>query len=364
MKTHSKIWNYLCYAGLDKREYQSIKERVSRSNLRMLVLGESIFLIAMIISAMIKPIKLPLHYFTSFYSCFYSMEFLYFSSGIACFFLMLLTLLAKGKPVLTKLLVYLFCLLLYTYALWTTLQNPSSQATTIMVFLVLLPTIFVVAPWKQVLTSLFLVICFNYLSLEFKTVDSIDADSWNSVFFGVVGIISGYYFDHVMLVGWLDAEKSKFLSENDLLTGIRNRNYYQDEVDNLLKEAQESVTYVFCDVNGLHETNNKFGHEAGDRMLIALASELADNFGQDMSFRFGGDEFLSIALDEPLDQVQEKCDQLLLNLQKQGYHVSLGIKQEKADHLNVSDLLYQADKAMRKSKEEFYKKAENDRRAR
>ncbi|MCI6269742.1 MAG: hypothetical protein MR612_00750 [Lactobacillus delbrueckii] len=82
-----------------------------------------------------------------------------------------------------------------------------------------------------------------------------------------------------------------------------------------------------------------------------------------MSFRFGRDEFLATTLDEPLDQVQGKCDRLLLNLQKQGYHVSLGIKQEKVDHLNVSDLLYQADKAMRKSKEEFYKKAENDRRA-
>lgn len=44
--------------------------------------------------------------------------------------------------------------------------------------------------------------------------------------------------------------------------------------------------------------------------------------------------------------------------------MSLGIKQEKADHLNVTKLLYQADKAMRKSKEDFYKKAENDRRAR
>ncbi|MGZ1135288.1 hypothetical protein ACXO2X_06540 [Lactobacillus delbrueckii subsp. bulgaricus] len=55
-------------------------------------------------------------------------------------------------------------------------------------------------------------------------------------------------------------------------------------------------------------------------------------------------------------------------MKKQCYHVSIGIKQAKADHLNVSDLLYQADKAMRKamrkSKEEFYKKAENDRRAR
>ncbi|MGZ1375007.1 diguanylate cyclase domain-containing protein [Lactobacillus delbrueckii subsp. bulgaricus] len=104
----------------------------------------------------------------------------------------------------------------------------------------------------------------------------------------------------------MDAEKSKFLSDNDLLTGIRNRNYYQHEINNFLQAAQESVTYVFCDVNGLHETNNKFGHEAGDRMLIALASELAKSFGQDMSFRFGGNEFLAIALDERLDKVQAK----------------------------------------------------------
>ncbi|MGZ1200546.1 hypothetical protein ACXO2Y_08465 [Lactobacillus delbrueckii subsp. bulgaricus] len=44
----------------------------------------------------------------------------------------------------------------------------------------------------------------------------------------------------------------------------------------------------------------------GDRMLIALASELAKSFGQDMSCRFGGDEFLAIALDERLDKVQAK----------------------------------------------------------
>ncbi|UNL39664.1 GGDEF domain-containing protein [Lactobacillus delbrueckii] len=156
-----------------------------------------------------------------------------------------------------------------------------------------------------------------------------------------------------MVACGLDVEKSEFLSENDLVTGIRNRNYYQHEINNLLQAAQESVTYVFCDVNGLHETNNKFGHEAGDRMLIALASELAKSFGQDLSFRFGGDEFLAIALDERLDKVQAKSDQILSNLKKQCYHVSIGIKPAKDDHLNVSDLLYQADKAMRKSKEEF-----------
>lgn len=81
-------------------------------------------------------------------------------------------------------------------------------------------------------------------------------------------------------------------------------------------------------------------------MLIALASELSKSFGQEMSCRFGGDEFLAIALDERLDKVQAKSYQILSNLKKQCYHVSIGIKQAKADHLNVSDLLYQADKAM------------------
>ena len=186
---------------------------------------------------------------------------------------------------------------------------------------------------------------------------------------GLLGLNFGYLLkarvQEILIVACgLDVEKSEFLSENDFVTGIRNRNYYQHEINNLLQAAQESVTYVFCDVNRLHETNNKFGHEAGDRMLIALASELAKRFGQDMSFRFGGDEFLAIALDERLDKVQAKSDQILSNLKKQCYHVSIGIKQAKADHLNVSDLLYQADKAMRESKEEFYKKAESDRQAR
>ena len=148
---------------------------------------------------------------------------------------------------------------------------------------------------------------------------------------GLLGLNFGHLLkarvqEILMVACGLDVEKSEFLSENDLVTGIRNRNYYQHEINNLLQAAQESVTYVFCDVNGLHETNNKFGHEAGDRMLIALASELAKSFGQDMSFRFGGDEFLAIALDERLDKVQAKPDQILSNLKKQCYHVSIGIK--------------------------------------
>lgn len=364
MKSHSKIWNYLCYAGLEENEYLAVKERVNRSNLKILLFREGISLLAMIVSALIDSIKELLPFSNTFSGWFYSGEVLYVSTGISSLLLVLLTLLAKFRNWPTWPLVWLFSLLLSVYAIWTTLQNPSSQATTVMVFMVLLPTMFVLAPWKRLVAILLLVIIFNLLAWEYKTPASYTADSWNSVFFGTVGVISGFYFDRVMLIGWLDGVKSKFLSENDLLTGIKNRNYYQERIKQLLRPAKSSVTFVFCDVNGLHETNNLLGHEAGDRMLIALANELVRYFGHELSFRFGGDEFLAVALDGSLPEVEKKCDQLQENLQKQGYHVSLGISQQRVDQLELKQLLFEADKVMRQAKAAYYQDTEHDRQAR
>lgn len=342
----------------------AVKECVNRSNLKMLLFGEGIFLLAMIVSALIDSIKELLPFSNTFSGWFYSGEVLYVSAGISSLLLVLLTLLAKFRNWSTWPLVWLFSLLLSVYAIWTTLQNPSSQATTVMFFMVLLPTMFVLGPWKQLVAILFLVIIFNLLAWEYKTPASYTADSWNSVFFGTVGVISGFYFDRVMLIGWLDGVKSKFLSENDLLTGIKNRNYYQERIKQLLKPAKRSVTFIFCDVNGLHETNNLLGHEASDRMLISLANELVRYFGHELSFRFGGDDFLAVALDESLPEIEKKCDQLLENLQKQGYHVSLGISQQRVDQLELKPLLFEADKAMRQAKAAYYQDTEHDRWAR
>lgn len=296
MKSHSKIWNYLCYAGLEENEYLAVKERVNRSNLKMLLFGEGIFLLAMIVSALIDSIKELLPFPNTFSGWFYSGEVLYVSTEISSLLLVLLTLLAKFRNWPTWPLVWLFSLLLSVYAIWTTLQNPSSQATTVMVFMVLLPTMFVLAPWKQLVAILLLVIIFNLLAWEYKTPASYTADSWNSVFFGTVGVISGFYFDRVM--------------------------------------------------------------------LIALANELVRYFGHELSFRFGGDEFLAVASDESLPEVEKKCDQLLENLQKQGFHVSLGISQQRVDQLELKQLLFEADKAMRQAKAAYYQDTEYDRRAR
>ena len=296
MKSHSKIWNYLCYAGLEENEYLAVKERVNQSNLKILLFWEGIILLAMIVSALLDSVKELLPFPNTFSVWFYSGEVLYVSAGISSLLLLLLTLLAKYRNWPTWPLVWHFSLLLSVYAIWTTLQNSSSQATTAMVFMALLPTMFVLAPWKQLVAILLLVIIFNLLAWEYKTPASYTADSWNSVFLDTVGVISGFYFDRVM--------------------------------------------------------------------LIALANELVRYFGHELSFRFGGDEFLAVALDESLPEVEQKCDQLLENLQKQGYQVSLGISQQRVDQLELKQLLFEADKAMRQAKEAYYQDTEHDRQAR
>lgn len=296
MKSHSKIWNYLCYAGLEENEYLAVKERVNQSNLKILLFWEGIILLAMIVSALLDSVKELLPFPNTFSGWFYSGEVLYVSAGISSLLLLLLTLLAKYRNWPTWPLVWHFSLLLSVYAIWTTLQNSSSQATTAMVFMALLPTMFVLAPWKQLVAILLLVIIFNLLAWEYKTPASYTADSWNSVFLDTVGVISGFYFDRVM--------------------------------------------------------------------LIALANELVRYFGHELSFRFGGDEFLAVALDESLPEVEQKCDQLLENLQKQGYQVSLGISQQRVDQLELKQLLFEADKVMRQAKAAYYQDTEHDRQAR
>lgn len=60
---------------------------------------------------------------------------------------------------------------------------------------------------------------------------------------GLLGLNFGHFWPLAQgpVACGLDAEKSKFLSDNDLLTGIRNRNYYQHEINNFCKPLKRAL---------------------------------------------------------------------------------------------------------------------------
>src|SRR4029077_7494644 len=66
------------------------------------------------------------------------------------------------------------------------------------------------------------------------------------------------------------------------------------------------VCIVAVDLDGLKQTNDTLGHEAGDRAIVALASALRSALREtDQLFRIGGDEFVVLAPGAPVTAADE-----------------------------------------------------------
>lgn len=117
-------------------------------------------------------------------------------------------------------------------------------------------------------------------------------------------------------------------------------------------------------MNGLHEKNNQEGHAAGDVMLQAVAVAMAEAFGRENTFRFGGDEFVSIVFDTPRPDIEKRVEAVKKKLEDMGYFVSYGMAEKLTGGINSDRMLMEAEKQMREAKACFYSNPENSRCAR
>ncbi|OHE42003.1 MAG: hypothetical protein A2102_00630 [Tenericutes bacterium GWF2_38_8] len=83
-----------------------------------------------------------------------------------------------------------------------------------------------------------------------------------------------------------------YLSYRDPLTNLHNRRYYSEELDRLDTIKYMPLSIIIADINGLKITNDAFGHEIGDQLLITVATNLVEVFTKENRIaRIGGDEF-------------------------------------------------------------------------
>ena len=88
------------------------------------------------------------------------------------------------------------------------------------------------------------------------------------------------------------------MAEKDGLTGVKNMTAYQKMEDTLQSGInsgdQEPFAIVVCDVNGLKEVNDTYGHKAGDDHIRNACDLVCKAFQHSPVFRIGGDEFCAV----------------------------------------------------------------------
>ncbi|MGQ0565525.1 MAG: diguanylate cyclase [Gemmobacter sp.] len=82
----------------------------------------------------------------------------------------------------------------------------------------------------------------------------------------------------------------------DPLTGLHNRRYGLNQLAGIAEAARvegESFAVMVVDLDRFKAVNDRWGHAAGDAVLVAVAQRLADNIrAGDLLARIGGEEFL------------------------------------------------------------------------
>ena len=125
---------------------------------------------------------------------------------------------------------------------------------------------------------------------------------------GTLAFVILLVLSYLVYIYYLLTEKTKkdilsVMAYKDSLTGIFNRAKCQQIFD-LLDKSATDFAIVSIDLNGLKRTNDRYGHNEGDRLIKAFATVFHEAFtGIGTAIRMGGDEFLAIVRNEHLDDI-------------------------------------------------------------
>ena len=153
-----------------------------------------------------------------------------------------------------------------------------------------------------------------------------------------------------------------FSANSDSLTGLRNTTAYKNWVTDFDKEIKNGNAYfavVVLDINNLKETNDTYGHDLGDKLIVNAAKAISVVFKRSPVFRIGGDEFLVILRQKDLDSYEELFERLDVTCENtiidENFKISISIARGFAmydpDHdLCFNDVFKRADNAMYENK--------------
>ncbi len=159
----------------------------------------------------------------------------------------------------------------------------------------------------------------------------------------------------------LSQKELKYLAYHDRLTGLRNREAFYEQLEQIIRESQRNPqpgsAVLFIDLDNFKLINDTLGHDYGDFVLREATKRMLHGLRKsDLVFRLGGDEFTVILRDLKHELDAGNVAEKLIDLLSQPYRIkdenittitaSIGIALVPQDGMDVETIVKNADLAM------------------
>lgn len=151
-----------------------------------------------------------------------------------------------------------------------------------------------------------------------------------------------------------ELNKYFLLSYTDKMTGVFNRAAFMRDIEMYEELGAENIAVIYADINGLKSTNDFYGHDAGDKLIMKSVKTLKDCFmrKEDKIYRTGGDEFVILMTNVTSEEFDEAYNNLKDKLKKKDILSVGGIWAESESDIDL--LTRKAEKFMYENKNEYY----------
>lgn len=161
-------------------------------------------------------------------------------------------------------------------------------------------------------------------------------------------------------------EELRVLAATDAMTKLYNRRSFTNIASHLIGQAKrnkEMVSLLMVDIDKFKRINDTYGHDIGDQVIIAIASNLKKRLRKgDVIARYGGEEFVILLPDTPIDgacrlaeEIRERIEDFVFEMTPGGevqLTISIGATLVDAQkEVNLEPALKRADIALYQAKE-------------
>ena len=351
MKILRKIRNYLCYCGIEKEEYQSVKKDAYASNfvvwrilhIFMVVVFGFLFINSLMINILDQN------------RIFYMVAFIYSTVATGLIFFL------KKDSIWGQLLIYLSIIMLLVLGCFVSSNKADIPATSFYIFLIITPLFMIDKPYYTLGLLLLASTGFAVWMYYTENYDVWKMDLVNTLIFTPVAMFIHVLANSIRIKEFVLIKQVNIQKDKDFMTDLLNKGALIREINNFVGDKNNyKGMMLFLDIDHFKPINDTYGHVVGDEVIKQLGSYLSNKFtGDEIVGRFGGDEFIVFikGSNDPeyagklaLEVLDEASNSLRLPDNSKNISVSMGICLYHGEEKDYTEIFKKADTALYKVK--------------